>query len=717
MLRKVMPKAITTQAYLVTTLVVTVLLAVIGYMYADTTRERIFLSQERKLIEIISNLDQLLTSDELMDKYEAAGAGNDEAAVRELRASLQPMVEAVGRQYSGFAMGYSLQDSRLAVYPYRPEFFAAPMSIQVDEIYSGKKAILLVTNFESVYWNEPALAMNYPVLANGKRIGLIWANVPMATVEGAVHQAWLQVFLILLVAWLVLMAILNKVFHYLRQTLVEEVDKIARLDDTIDTTKIPALVPALGAVTALRNSLRDKEAAFRTLAENSPDMISRHDIQGERGYENPAFKEGLASVQSCVIGNTVLSASELAWYHRELVRNVAANGIAIEVECERHTSSGIINYLKVSIVPERDETGRVISVLTVARDFTDIKEGNELFQTVFNLSPKLMTVTRQRDDALVLVNDTFLQATGLESFAVIGRSTAELDLWHDRNRFEKARQQLQEKGCLDNYEAQFSFQGRVVTGLMSSRAITVSGEPCWLHSITDITEKKRLDAEMARLDSLNLVGEMAASIGHEVRNPMTTVRGYLQLFQRKAEFIPYNDRLVTMIEEIDRANAIITEFLSLAKNKVSELTPGNLNTVVESLTPLMQADALRMGQQLEVHCSPVPDTLLDGSEIRQIILNLFRNAMDAMALFGVATIRTYADNEGAVLEISDTGGGIPPEVMEKLYTPFVTTKESGTGLGLAVCYRVAQRHGATIHVDTSPAGTTFSIRFQPLKAA
>ena len=114
-----------------------------------------------------------------------------------------------------------------------------------------------------------------------------------------------------------------------------------------------------------------------------------------------------------------------------------------------------------------------------------------------------------------------------------------------------------------------------------------------MHVITNITEKKRLDTELARLSALNLVGEMAAGIGHEVRNPMTTVRGYLQLFQRKAEFLPYNDRLVTMIEEIDRANGIITEFLSLAKNKISNMVQGNFNTVVETLFPLMQAAKLQ----------------------------------------------------------------------------------------------------------------------------
>ena len=87
-----------------------------------------------------------------------------------------------------------------------------------------------------------------------------------------------------------------------------------------------------------------------------------------------------------------------------------------------------------------------------------------------------------------------------------------------------------------------------------------------------------------------------------------------------------------------------------------------------------------------------------------------------MDLFGIIRVRTYATADTVVLEVSDTGRGIPPEIMEKLGTPFFTTKETGTGLGLAVCYRVAHRHGAAIDIDSSPAGTTFSICFKAVEA-
>ncbi|KYZ75538.1 hypothetical protein AXX12_12555 [Anaerosporomusa subterranea] len=227
----------------------------------------------------------------------------------------------------------------------------------------------------------------------------------------------------------------------------------------------------------------------------------------------------------------------------------------------------------------------------------------------------------------------------------------------------------------------------------------------------DITAQKKSEIEIQRLDRLNLVGEMAASIGHEVRNPLTTVKGYLQLFQMKEQFAGYSSQLDMMIQELDRANAIITEFLSLAKNKTVELQPGSLNDTIYSIIPLLQAEALHLGHQIFVITGDIPTTYFSDKEIRQLILNLVKNALEAMKHNGTISIKTYQLNDEIVLAIEDSGAGIPNELLDKLGTPFLTTKECGTGLGLPVCYRIAERHMAKIEIDTSSKGTTFFIKF------
>ncbi|MCL5056723.1 MAG: PAS domain S-box protein [Actinobacteria bacterium] len=230
--------------------------------------------------------------------------------------------------------------------------------------------------------------------------------------------------------------------------------------------------------------------------------------------------------------------------------------------------------------------------------------------------------------------------------------------------------------------------------------------------VRDITAKLEVEQEMARLERLNLIGEMAAGIGHEVRNPMTTVRGFLQLLGNKQECARYRDFYDLMIEELDRANSIISEFLSLAKNRPVDLRPVNLNSVVNTLLPLIMADAANLDKNIKTELETIPSILLDEKEIRQLILNLVRNGLEAMSPGGSLTIKTSSDSTGFELSVADQGEGIKHEHLRRIGTPFFTTKENGTGLGLAVCYSIAARHNASIKVDTCPNGTTFSVKFR-----
>jgi PAS domain S-box-containing protein len=227
----------------------------------------------------------------------------------------------------------------------------------------------------------------------------------------------------------------------------------------------------------------------------------------------------------------------------------------------------------------------------------------------------------------------------------------------------------------------------------------------------DITAQKKLAAEKAHSERLNLVGEMAAGIGHEVRNPLTTVRGYLQLFQNKHEFSGYRSQLATMIDELDRANGIITEYLSLAKNKVADLKRGDLNAYLAALLPRLQTDALRLGRKVELRAEPISPVAFDGRELHRLVRNLVRNGLEAAPAGGTVTVATYEDDGRVVLAVRDTGGGIPASVAGRLGTPFVTTKDNGTGLGLPVCYRIAHRHGARMEFTSGAEGTTFFVKF------
>lgn len=228
----------------------------------------------------------------------------------------------------------------------------------------------------------------------------------------------------------------------------------------------------------------------------------------------------------------------------------------------------------------------------------------------------------------------------------------------------------------------------------------------------NIKEKKKYENELKRLANLDLIGQMAAGISHEIRNPMTTVRGFLQLMVANEQLEPHAAHFNLMIDELDRANAIITEFLSVGNTRTSDMKMMNLNTILEDISPLIKVDTSNQNKQIRIYTQEVPELLLNHNEIRQLIINLYRNGLEAMEEGQILTIGTYPENGNCVvLAVQDQGSGIDPAIIDKIGTPFYTTKEQGTGLGLGICYAVAARHNATIDIETGPGGTIFFTKF------
>ncbi|MHB8077288.1 ATP-binding protein [Desulfosporosinus fructosivorans] len=231
----------------------------------------------------------------------------------------------------------------------------------------------------------------------------------------------------------------------------------------------------------------------------------------------------------------------------------------------------------------------------------------------------------------------------------------------------------------------------------------------------EVEKRERIELEVAKLERLNIIGQLAAGLAHEVRNPMTTIRGFLQMLQNKTDLLTYKSYFDLMIEELDRTNTIITDFLSLVKNKPTKLKRQCLNKLLDNIFPLLLADAYTQGKKSIFEPRDIAELDIDTNEITQLVLNLARNGLDAMHPDGCLTIKTFMDGQNIVLSVRDEGTGINPEHLSKLGTPFFTTKESGTGLGLPMCYSIANRHRAQIDVKTGSDGTTFLVRFpQPI---
>lgn len=231
-------------------------------------------------------------------------------------------------------------------------------------------------------------------------------------------------------------------------------------------------------------------------------------------------------------------------------------------------------------------------------------------------------------------------------------------------------------------------------------------------TINDVTERRRIENNLARAATLAVVGEMAAGVAHEIRNPLTGVRGFAQLLAERRPEEPIGNiqpYLQAIMEEIDRVNKLITDFLMLARPRQSVRRPVDLGDLGRATVDLARNEALLHGVDLRTNLAPVPAVSGDGEQLRQVILNLLSNAFAAAGQGGKVGLSTGATGGEVFLRVTDNGPGIPPEIRERVFDPFFTTKDQGTGLGLAICERIVREHGGRLEFECGPEGTSFTV--------
>jgi two-component system, NtrC family, sensor histidine kinase HydH len=209
------------------------------------------------------------------------------------------------------------------------------------------------------------------------------------------------------------------------------------------------------------------------------------------------------------------------------------------------------------------------------------------------------------------------------------------------------------------------------------------------------------------------LGQMSAAIVHEIRNPLGAIRGAAEALEsvvprghNKAEF------LQIIGQEVERLNGLVTDFLQFARPRPPEMLAAPPREVIESVVRLTQKQAAQSGVAIEVRVAEnLPTVMMDIEQIRQVLLNLILNAVEAMPQGGNLLIAAESEGDELVLRVRDTGRGIAPEVRDKLFSPFVTTKARGTGLGLAISHRlVKQHHGSISAADAPDGGAVFTVR-------
>lgn len=367
-------------------------------------------------------------------------------------------------------------------------------------------------------------------------------------------------------------------------------------------------------------------------------------------------------------------------------------------------------YLNVKL----EETNRELRISLEEKD----RVSNYLNNILESMSGGLLVLGL--DGRITLFNQAAEQITGLTQEEVLGRTYEEV-MGLDRGRGKSVLATLESGQSLVNQEKNLRRgDGRTIplgfsTSLVRDKAGAVLGG---IEAFNDLTDVKRLEAQVRRMHTLAALGEMAATVAHEIRNPLGGIASFANLLERDLAADDPNRRLVRKITEgVARLNRIVSSLLSYTRPLNLNTHPVDLAQTVEEAAAFFEIDAVRRnpGVHIERRFPEAPCTCqVDTEQFHQVVLNLLLNATQAMPEGGaiVLELRQMRRDDGvwALVSVRDFGVGIADDVRDKLFTPFFTTKEDGTGLGLVTSRKIVEAHGGRIAVDSVPGeGTCFTI--------
>lgn len=389
---------------------------------------------------------------------------------------------------------------------------------------------------------------------------------------------------------------------------------------------------------------------------------------------------------------------------------------------------GTIAYLLKSWYPIFDDKRNFVGFIGLNKDITkekELEEKTELFHSAFMNSTDAIVITNT-EGTIIEVNDAFTKIYGFTRDEAIGKttrilksrhSTPELyqQMWNSLNKYDQWKGEIINR-CKD---------GREVPVWTTITPIYLKGKKIGYMGIeSDISEKKSLEQQIIQTEKLATVGQLSAGIAHEIGTPLNIISGNAEflLMDMTPEDKGYNE-LSAIVNQTKRITRLMRQILDFARPKIISLQPIDLNILIRDVIEFVHLQFEKNKINIKTNLlQNLPLIYGDPSLLYQVFLNIIVNSFHAMPSGGDLRIQTEAEKSGSgeemvIVVIRDTGEGISPENLKKIFTPFFTTKEpgKGTGLGLAVAKRILQEHNGTIEIESEPGkGTTATIRLNAM---
>lgn len=462
---------------------------------------------------------------------------------------------------------------------------------------------------------------------------------------------------------------------------------------------------------AEQQRLREAEELYQLISQNSQDIITYTTPDGVFKYVSPAIRRLLGYEPEEVIGKN-------SWelYHPEdtlILQQRSYDDEDVYWNRVRHKNGSYV-WIETTVKFIRNEQHEIVKILGVARDITERKQQEETYKRIVEQSPDAILIGVDR---FKYVNDTAVQLFGALSKEEL-LQIEPISLVHPNYRHIalERKDTVRQRKVAELTELKYiRLDGQVIDAEVKSIPTFFNGEEAVHTIVRDITERKKTQQLLQQSEKLTLAGQFAAGIAHEIRNPLTSIKGFLQLLRTEATFKEHY--FTIMLDELNRIETILSELLLLAKPKNSNYQVKNVVEILSSVVALLDTQAILNDIQILQHIK-VERALVycDENQLKQVFINLIKNAIEAMTSGGNITIIVDRENEELVLQFIDQGPGIPKETLSRIGQPFFTTKETGTGLGLSVSYSIIEAHQGTICLSSEEnIGTSFTITLPSYK--
>ena len=513
----------------------------------------------------------------------------------------------------------------------------------------------------------------------------------------------------------------------------------------VDTTIVPFLDKKGKPIQyiAIRSDISNRKKAEQNLYESSKEIrditfaldqssiVAITDEKGKITTVNDRFCEISKYQRNELIGQDhriLNSGYHSKEFFKELWKTIG-QGMVWKGEICNRAKDGSFYWVDTTIVPFLKESGKPYQFVAIRTDITDRKLAEEhLKETIkentdikFALDQSSIVAFTDAQGKITSVNDKFCEISKYTREEIIGKNHSILNSsFHSKDFFKNLWKTIGEgkvwKGEIRNKAKDGTYYW-VDTTIIPF--VNESGRPYQYLAIrNDITERKRTEEVLHRQDKLAAVGQLAAGVAHEIRNPLTSMRGYaefLQLDELDPERLEF---LNIILDEIERVNTIVEDFMVLAKPKAVELEEKNVVPVIKNVVSLLEFEARKKNVHLTFDCNQeIIQIECDENRLKQVFLNFIKNGIEAMPNGGDLHVRAVIHENNVQISIQDTGVGIPKEKLKNLGEPFFTTKKNGNGLGLMVSFKIIESHNGKVFVESEPnKGTTFNILL-PAKTA